>query len=308
MSYPDQEPNGITLRSLAGRIRAAATRPWTLMDVSGGPLRALVTRQVTALVAPTVDLLGGGCSMCLMPAEQLENARRLAAMSNLVFVTFHDVLSTSGTVCDAHAATFPTHGGRAVPSPIEALDIAVAHPDREVVFFAAGTELTASANAMAVWRAHQLGVRNFSILVSHATAPMAIAAALEAPDNRAQAFLVAGHLGGIMGWSDYEPIAAGYRVPIVVTGFEAVDILEGIDLAVRQLEEGRYDVEHQYVRSERREGTPPARDLVATIFQVIDRHEPHPGPRPIRMSGLALRAEFADYDAEQRFGLARMPG
>jgi hydrogenase expression/formation protein HypD len=307
VSHAEQEPEGIALRSLAARIRTTATRPWAVMEVSGGPLRALVTRQLTELVAPTVDVLGGGCPICLMPAEQLENARRLAATSNLVFVTLHNVLGTSSVVCESHAAAFPPHGSQAASSPIEALDIAVAHADREVVFFAAGTELSAPANAMAVWRAHQLGLRNFSVLVSHATAPMAIAAALKAPGNRAQAFLAAGHLGGIMGWGDYEPIAATYRVPVVVTGLEAVDILEGIYLAVRQLEEGRYDVEHQDVRSVRRDGTPPARDIVAKVFQVIDRHERHP-ERPLRLSGLALRAEFADYDAEQRFGLARLPG
>jgi len=307
VTYPDKAPDAIALQSLAARIHAAATRPWTLMEVSGGALRGLVARQLAELVAPSVDILGSRCPICLMPVEQLENARRLAAMPNLMFVPFHDVLGTAGAVCESHAAAFPAPAGRSAPSPIEALDIAVANPDREVVFFAAGTELAAPANATALWQAHRLGIGNFSVLVSHTTAPMAIAAEMEAPGTRAEAFLVAGHLGGIMGWGDYEPVAAAYRVPVVVTGFELMDILEGIYLAVRQLEEGRYDVEHQDVGSARREGAPPARDVVAKIFQVID-HERHSGQRSIRMSGLALRAEFADYDAEQRFGLARMPG
>jgi hydrogenase expression/formation protein HypD len=188
-----------------------------------------------------------------------------------------------------------------VYSPLDALDLAVRHPDREVVFFGVGFETTAPANAMAVWRAKQLGIGNFSMLVSHVTVPPAITAVLDDPDNRVQGFLAAGHVCSVMGWTEYEPIAARYRVPIVVTGFEPVDILEGILLAVRQLEEGRYQVENQYVRSVRREGTVPARDLVSKVFQLVDRQWRGLGVIP--RSGLGLREEFADFDAEVRFGL-----
>jgi hydrogenase expression/formation protein HypD len=177
-------------------------------------------------------------------------------------------------------------------------------PDKEVVFFAVGFETTAPANAMAVWRARELGIRNFSVLVSHVTVPPAMIAILDAPDNRVQGFLAAGHVCTVMGWTEYEPVAARYRVPIVVTGFEPVDLLEGMYLAVRQLEEGRHEVENQYVRSVRRDGTLPARDLVAKVFRLVDRKWRGIGEIP--GSGLALREEFADFDAEYRFGLGDM--
>jgi hydrogenase expression/formation protein HypD len=169
------------------------------------------------------------------------------------------------------------------------------------VFFAVGFETTAPANAMAVWRARQLGVRNFSILVSHVTVPPAMEAILSADDNRVQGFLAAGHVCTVMGWTEYEPIAERYRVPIIVTGFEPLDILEGILLAVRQLEDGRHEVENQYVRAVRRQGTPPARDLVAEVFRLVDRKWRGIGEIP--RSGLGLREEYADFDAEYRFGL-----
>jgi hydrogenase expression/formation protein HypD len=191
-----------------------------------------------------------------------------------------------------------------VYSPLDALQLALRHPDRQVVFFAVGFETTAPANAMAVWRARELGVRNFTVLVSHVTVPPAMMAILDSPDNRVQGFLAAGHVCAVMGWTEYEPIAAKYRVPIVVTGFEPVDILEGMLMAVTQLEEGRSEVENQYVRSVRREGTTPARDLVARVFQLVDRKWRGVGEIP--RSGLGLREEFADFDAEYRFGLGAL--
>ena len=191
-----------------------------------------------------------------------------------------------------------------VYSPLDALEIAVRNPDREVVFFAVGFETTAPANAMAVWRARELGVKNFSVLVSHVTVPPAITALLEAADNRVQAFLAAGHVCTVMGWTEYEPIARKYRVPIVVTGFEPIDILEGIHLAVCQLEAGRYEVVNQYARSVKREGTVPARQLVEQVFCLVDRKWRGIGTIP--GSGLGLRPEFAEFDAELRFGLGDM--
>jgi hydrogenase expression/formation protein HypD len=188
-----------------------------------------------------------------------------------------------------------------VYSPLDALELAIRTPDREVVFFAVGFETTAPANAMAVWRARELGVKNFSILVSHVTVPPAMTAILDAPDNRVQGFLAAGHVCAVMGWKEYEPIAERYRVPIIVTGFEPVDILEGMLLAIEQLETGRHTVENQYVRSVRREGTQPAQDLVHRVFRLADRQWRGIGAIP--RSGLVLREEYADFDAEVRFGL-----
>jgi len=190
---------------------------------------------------------------------------------------------------------------RVVYSPLDAVDLARRHPEREVVFFAVGFETTAPANAMAVWRAHQLGLTNFSVLVSHVTVPPAMTAILDSPDNRVQGFLAAGHVCTVMGWTEYEPLAVRYRVPIVVTGFEPVDILEGIAMAVAQLEAGRHEVENQYVRAVRREGNRPAQALIAQVFEIVDRQWRGVGTIPA--SGLGLRPAFAAFDAVARFGL-----
>jgi hydrogenase expression/formation protein HypD len=182
------------------------------------------------------------------------------------------------------------------------VELARDNPDKEVVFFAVGFETTAPANAMAVWRARELGVANFSVLVSHVTVPPAMTAILESPDNRVQGFLAAGHVCTVMGWTEYEPLAEKYEVPIVVTGFEPLDLLEGIAMAVQQLEDGRHEVENQYVRSVQREGNRPAQNLVRQVFQLVDRQWRGVGMIP--SSGLGLRDEFRDYDAEQEFGTA----
>jgi hydrogenase expression/formation protein HypD len=225
-------------------------------------------------------------------------------MPNVVFTSFGDMLRVPGSECDLLQVR--ARGGqiRVVYSPLDAVALARKNPEREVVFFAVGFETTAPANAMAVWRAAQLGIRNFSMLVSHVTVPPAMTAILDAPDNRVQGFLAAGHVCTVMGWTEYEPIAARYRVPIIVTGFEPLDILEGIYLGVRQLEAGQYEVENQYVRSVRREGTVPARTLVERVFHLVDRQWRGIGTIP--MSGLALREEFAAFDAELRFGLSEI--
>jgi hydrogenase expression/formation protein HypD len=236
--------------------------------------------------------------------EQIDKALRLAADPGIIFTSFGDMLRVPGSDCDLLQVRARGGQVRVVYSPLDALEIAVRNPEKQVVFFAVGFETTAPANAMAVWRARELGVRNFSMLVSHVTVPPAMSAILAAPDNRVQAFLAAGHVCTVMGWTEYEPIAAGHRVPIVVTGFEPIDILEGIYLAVRQLEEGRHEVENQYVRSVRREGTVPARNLVTEVFRLVDRQWRGIGPIPA--SGLGLREEFADFDAEYRYGLAAM--
>jgi hydrogenase expression/formation protein HypD len=190
---------------------------------------------------------------------------------------------------------------RVVYSPLDAVELAIRHPERQVVFFAVGFETTAPANAMAVWRARELGVTNFSVLVSHVTVPPAMAAILADPANRVEGFLAAGHVCTVMGWTEYEPIAAGFKVPIVVTGFEPLDILEGIAMTVEQLEEGRHEVENQYVRAVRRDGTVPARSQVERVFELVDRKWRGIGEIP--RSGLALREEFAAFDAERRFDL-----
>jgi hydrogenase expression/formation protein HypD len=220
----------------------------------------------------------------------------------VVFTSFGDMLRVPGSECDLFQVRALGGEVRVVYSPLDALDLARRNPDREVVFFAVGFETTAPANAMAVWRARELGVANFSVLVSHVTVPPAMTAILESPDNRVQGFLAAGHVCSVMGWEEYEPIAARYGVPIVVTGFEPLDILEGIWMCVRQLEEGRHEVENQYVRAVRREGNRPAQDLVSKVFRTVDRQWRGIGEIP--GSGLGLREEFAAWDAERKFDLS----
>jgi len=289
-------------RSLVERIRALATRRWTMMEVCGGQTHTIVRQGLNDLLRDQVEMIHGpGCPVCVTPLEQIDRALHLAARPDVIFTSFGDMLRVPGSDCDLLQVRARGGNVRIVYSPLDALDLARRTPDREVVFFAVGFETTAPANAMAVWRARELGVRNFSVLVSHVTVPPAMTALLESPDNRVQAFLAAGHVCTVMGWTEYEPLAARYRVPIIVTGFEPLDILEGIWMGVRQLEQGRHDVENQYVRSVKREGNRPAQQLVEKVFTLVDRQWRGIGLIPL--SGLGLREEFAAFDAEKKFAL-----
>jgi hydrogenase expression/formation protein HypD len=289
-------------RALVTEIRRSATRRWVLMEVCGGQTHTIVKQGLDALLGESIEMVHGpGCPVCVTPLEQIDKALALAARPDVIFTSFGDMLRVPGSDCDLLQIRARGGAVRIVYSPLDALELARKNPDKQVVFFAVGFETTAPANAMAVWRARELGVENFSVLVSHVTVPPAMTALLEAPDNRVQGFLAAGHVCTIMGWTEYEPIAAKYRVPIVVTGFEPLDILEGMLLAVRQLEEGRHEVENQYVRAVRRDGNQPAQDLVSRVFELVDRSWRGIGPIP--RSGLGIREEFAEFDAERRFSL-----
>jgi hydrogenase expression/formation protein HypD len=302
MRYLTEYRDAGIARALIERIRHTATRPWVLMEVCGGQTHTIVKQGLGDLLDGVVEMIHGpGCPVCVTPLEQIDKALALAARPDVIFTSFGDMLRVPGSECDLLQVRARGGQVRVVYSPLDALELARRNPDKHVVFFAVGFETTAPANAMAVWRARELGVRNFSVLVSHVTVPPAMVAILESPGNRVQAFLAAGHVCTIMGWTEYEPIAARYQVPIIVTGFEPVDILEGILMAVGQLEQGRREVENQYVRSVRREGTVPARELVQRVFRLTNRKWRGVGEIP--QSGLALREEFADFDAEVRFGL-----
>jgi len=290
-------------RALAREIRGRATRRWVLMEVCGGQTHTIVKQGIDELLGNAVEMIHGpGCPVCVTPLEQMNRAHHLASRPDVIFTSFGDMLRVPGSQADLFQVRARGGDVRMVYSPLDALDLARKHPDREVVFFAVGFETTAPANAMAVYRARELGVENFSVLVSHVTVPPAMTAILDSPDNRVQGFLAAGHVCAVMGWKEYEPLAARYRVPIVVTGFEPVDILEGILMAVRQLEEGRHQVENQYVRSVGREGNRPARELMETVFRVVDRQWRGVGLIPA--SGLGLRDEFREYDAEVKFDIS----
>jgi hydrogenase expression/formation protein HypD len=302
MKYLDEYRDAALVRSLADRVRRTATRKWVLMEVCGGQTHTIVKQGLDELVEGAVEMIHGpGCPVCVTPLEQIDKALALAQRPDVIFTSFGDMLRVPGSDCDLQQVRARGGTVRVVYSPLDALQLAIRTPDKQVVFFAVGFETTAPANAMAVWRARELGVNNFSVLVSHVTVPPAMTALLSAPDNRVQGFLAAGHVCTVMGFTEYEPIATRYRVPIVVTGFETVDIMEGMLMAVEQLEAGRYDVENQYVRSVTRNGTVPARTLVSQVFELVDRKWRGIGEIP--RSGLGLRPEFADFDAEMRFGL-----
>jgi hydrogenase expression/formation protein HypD len=305
MKYLDEYRDAALVRSLAERVRKTATRKWVLMEVCGGQTHTIVKQGLDELVDGAVEMIHGpGCPVCVTPLEQIDKALALAQRPDVIFTSFGDMLRVPGSDCDLQQVRARGGTVRVVYSPLDALQLAIRTPDKQVVFFAVGFETTAPANAMAVWRARELGVGNFSILVSHVTVPPAMTALLSAPDNRVQGFLAAGHVCTVMGFTEYEPIAMQYRVPIVVTGFETVDIMEGMLMAVEQLEAGRYVVENQYVRSVTRNGTVPARTLVSQVFELVDRKWRGIGEIP--RSGLGLRPEFSDFDAELRFPLGHI--
>lgn len=302
MKYLNEYRDPALAKGLIGKIRDEATRRWTLMEVCGGQTHTIVRQGLHELLRDQVELIHGpGCPVCVTPLEQIDRALHLASRPDVLFTSFGDMLRVPGTDCDLQEVR--ARGGRVhvVYSPLDALSLARQNPDKEVVFFAVGFETTAPANAMAVWQAARDDVPNFSVLVSHVTVPPAMLALLNAPDNRVQAFLAAGHVCTIMGWEEYEPLAATFEVPIVVTGFEPLDILEGIWMAVRQLEDGRHVVENQYVRSVRRDGNPEARRRVKEVFRLVDRAWRGIGVIPA--SGYGLRPEFSRFDAEVKFGL-----
>lgn len=302
MRYLSEYRDPKLAQALIERITSTATRRRVLMEICGGQTHTIVRQGIDEILDAAVEMIHGpGCPVCVTPLEQIDRAIHLAARTDVIFTSFGDMLRVPGSETDLLKVRAEGGDVRVVYSPLDALDLARRTPGKEVVFFAVGFETTAPANAMAVWRARELGVKNFSVLASHVTVPPAMEVILESPDNRVEAFLAAGHVCTVMGWREYEPLAERYEVPVVVTGFEPVDLLEGIWLAVRQLEEGRHQVENQYVRSVRREGNPRAQELMSRVFELVDRS--WRGIGTISQSGLGLREEFYEFDAERRFSL-----
>jgi hydrogenase expression/formation protein HypD len=240
------------------------------------------------------------------PVEYIDKAIEIALRPGVILCSFGDMLRVPGSTTDLLSAKAQGGDVRIVYSPLDALAVARAEPQKEVVFFAVGFETTAPANAMAAWRAKREGLKNFSLLVSHVLVPPAMGALLSSPTNRIQGFLAAGHVCAIMGTNEYEPIAARYRIPIVVTGFEPLDILEGVHMCVRQLEEGRAEVENQYSRAVRREGNLPAQEVMREVFTVVERR--WRGIGDIAESGLGLSEAYREFDAERKFGVVRTEG
>lgn len=303
MRYIDEYREAEAVHKYAALLAKLTTRSWTLMEVCGGQTHAILRFGIDALLPPQITLLHGpGCPVCVTPLELIDKALEIAAQPNVIFTSFGDMLRVPGSHGDLLSCKARGADVRMVYSPLDALRLAQANPERQVVFFAVGFETTAPANAMAVYQAAKLGITNFSILVSHVLVPPAIEAILSAEGNRVQAFLAAGHVCAVMGYTEYEPLAAKYRVPFVVTGFEPLDIIQGVYMAVKQLEEGRAEVENQYARAVTREGNTHAIALMREVFEVVPRKWRGIGEIPA--SGLGLRAAYAAFDAEKRFGVA----
>ncbi|MCS7304542.1 MAG: hydrogenase formation protein HypD [Thermoguttaceae bacterium] len=302
MRYVDEYRDPEAVRRLAREIARRVRRPWNIMEICGGQTHAIMRFSLDSLLPPEIRLIHGpGCPVCVTPVEILDRAVELAGRPGVILCSFGDMLRVPGSRKDLFTAKSEGADVRVVYSPLDAVRIAQQNPDREVVFFAIGFETTAPANAMAVLLAKQWELKNFSVLVAHVLVPPAIEAILQAPGCEVNGFLAAGHVCTVMGLQAYRPIAQKYRVPIVVTGFEPVDILRGLLCCVRQLEEGRHEVENAYGRSVRPGGNLLAQRQIEEVFQLADRKWRGIGLIPA--SGLELRPEYQAFDAVRRFGL-----
>lgn len=300
MRYLDEYRDGDVAAGILRRIRDTVTRPWVLMEVCGGQTHSIVRYGLDRLLPKEVELVHGpGCPVCVTPLETIDRAHAIAARPDVILASFGDMLRVPGSRGDLLGLKARGADVRVVYSPLDALKIAEANPGRRVVFLGIGFETTAPANAMALVQAKRRGIANFSMLASHVVVPPAIGWILQAPDNRVQAFLGPGHVCAIVGWREYESLAARYRTPIVITGFEPVDLLEGVLMSVRQLEEGRVAVENQYARMVSREGSPGAKAVIDEVFEIADRKWRGVGTIP--KSGYRIRWEYRAHDAERLF-------
>jgi hydrogenase expression/formation protein HypD len=303
MKYLAEYRDPVLARRLLDRLRATVTRPWSVMEVCGGQTHTIVRQGIDELLPAGMRMIHGpGCPVCVTPVETVEKAIRIAALPGVVMTSFGDMLRVPGGSGDLVGVKARGGDVRVVYTPLDAVRIAAANPDRQVVFFAVGFETTAPANAAAVLHAAALGLGNFSVLASHVLVPPALTAILDAPDNQVQAFLAPGHVCAVTGWREYEELVDRYRVPIVVTGFEPLDLLEGILMAAQQLESGHARLENQYARAVRRAGNAAAQAAMNRVFEPCDRTWRGVGPIPA--SGLRLRPELARFDAELRFDVA----
>ncbi|MHA7817612.1 MAG: hydrogenase formation protein HypD [Pseudohaliea sp.] len=302
MKYVDEYRDAGLAQDLAARLAATITRPWTIMEICGGQTHAIARFGLDQLLPPDLTLVHGpGCPVCVTPVALIDAAIDIANRPETTLCAYGDMLRVPGSETDLLRLRAAGRDVRIVYSPMDALAIAEREPERRVVHFAVGFETTAPAHAMAAWQARQRGIGNFSLLVAQVLVPPAMAAILAAPGKRVDGFLAAGHVCAVTGWSDYRRLAARYQVPVVVTGFEPVDILHGLALCLAQLEAGSAQVENPYGRAVREHGQPAARALVEEVFEVVPRHWRGLGALPA--SGLALREAYADQDALRVFGL-----
>ncbi len=300
--YRDQK----AAEQLAQQIWKKVTRPWTVMEICGGQTHTIVKSGLEDLLPRDITLVHGpGCPVCVTPIELIDKAVAIAHRPEVIFCSFGDMLRVPGSAMSLFDAKAEGADVRIVYSPLDAVKLARTNPERQVVFFAVGFETTAPANAMAAWQADHDHIDNFSLLVSHVLVPPAMEALLSSSNCVVQGFLAAGHVCTVMGYEEYFPIAEKYKVPIVVTGFEPLDILDGILMTVSQLEEGRHEVENQYARATRREGNRPAQERIIEVFEVVNRQWRGLGEIPL--SGFQLRGRFQKYDANRRFPFTGTP-
>jgi hydrogenase expression/formation protein HypD len=300
MKYLDEYRDAESAAKLGAAIAQAVTRPWTIMEVCGGQTHTIVKYGLDRVLPEGLELVHGpGCPVCVTALETIDRAHAIASRPEVIFCSFGDMLRVPGSHGDLLELKSRGCDLRVVYSPLDAVNIAAANPGKQVVFFAIGFETTAPPNAMAAFLAKRRGLKNFSLLVSHVLVPPAMEAILRAPGNRVQGFLGPGHVCTVMGYTEYEPIARDYRVPIVITGFEPIDMLDGVLRTVEQLESGRSVVENQYGRAVRREGNPASRQLIDQVFEICDRKWRGVGLIPA--SGYRLRDDYAAHDAERIF-------
>ncbi|GAB4113303.1 MAG: hydrogenase formation protein HypD [Roseiflexaceae bacterium] len=305
MKYLDEFRDPDLAARLFDQIRRITTRHWAIMEVCGGQTHSIIRNGIDQLLPPEIELIHGpGCPVCVTPLEVIDKALAIAATPGVIFCSFGDMLRVPGSSMDLFRVKSAGGDIRIVYSPLDAVRIAQQNPQREVVFFGIGFETTAPANAMAVFQARQLGLKNFSMLVSHVLVPPAITALMESPTNRVQGFLAAGHVCSVMGTWQYQPLVERYRVPIVVTGFEPLDVLEGIRRVVAQLEQGQAELDNAYARAVRNEGNTAAQAMLKDVFEVTDRSWRGIGRIP--QSGWRLSERYASYDAEQRFAVGNI--
>jgi hydrogenase expression/formation protein HypD len=302
MKYLDEYRDAKIAQGIAAEIRRRSTRPWVLMEICGGQTHTLMRYGIDDLLGDSVQLVHGpGCPVCVTPIETIDRAIALARMPDVTLVSYGDMLRVPGSDTDLFHVKAEGGDVRVVYSPTDAVQLARSRPDRKVVFFAIGFETTAPAHAISVLQAERLGLRNFSLLVSHVLVPPAIRTLLSSPKNRVQGFIAPGHVCAVVGCKDYEQLVNEFKVPIVVGGFEPLDLLEAIRMLVAQLEEGRMELENQYSRSVQYEGNRPAQAAVARVFEITNRK--WRGIGPIAVSGLCLKESYALFDAERQFDL-----
>lgn len=300
MKFLEEYRDAELIEKLLKDLEKVITREWTLMEVCGGQTHSIIKSGLDQLLSKKINLVHGpGCPVCVTPLELIDKAIALASRPDVIFTSFGDMLRVPGSKSDLFAVKAKGGDVRIIYSPLDSLKIARENPNKAVVFFGIGFETTAPPNAMAIIQAKSQGINNFAMLVSHVTVPAAIIALMESPDIQVDGFLAAGHVCTVMGYWEYEPLAEKYKVPIVVTGFEPVDIVHGILKCISLLEKGKYIVENAYARSVVREGNIPAQAVIQRVFDICDR--PWRGIGVIPQSGYRLRPEFAAYDAELRF-------